>query len=66
MEKYKRLETLIRILERSPFLSKQGIIDYFENHHDLSLPARTLERDFQSLEIDFHIAVKYDRMQLKM
>lgn len=61
MEKYKRLETLIHILERNPYLSKQGIMDYFEDHHHLPLSARTLERDFQSLEIDFHIAVDYDR-----
>ncbi len=61
MDKYKRLDTLIHILERQPFISKQGILDYFERFHDVELSARTIERDFQSLARDYHIAVNYNR-----
>lgn len=61
MEKYKRLDTLIHILERRPFISKQGILDYFERFHDVQLSARTIERDFQSLDTDYRIAVNYNR-----
>lgn len=61
MEKYKRLETLIHILERQPYLSKEGILDYFNDNHDTHLSARTLERDFQTLAVNFHITIKYNR-----
>jgi hypothetical protein len=59
MEKHKRLETLIHVLEKKPFVSKQIILDYFNDFHDMDLSARTLERDFQSLAIDYHITVNY-------
>lgn len=60
MEKYKRLNTMLHLLERKPYLSKQDILNYFEDIYDTFLSARTLERDFQTLEIDYHIAIKYD------
>lgn len=61
MDKIKRLEILVSILGSKPGISKNEILDYFYNHHELELSARTLERDFKSLESDFHIAIKYDR-----
>ncbi len=60
MEKHKRLETLIHVLEKQPFVSKQNILDYFNDFHGMDMSARTLERDFQSLAIDYHIAVNYN------
>jgi|SRR5690625_137217 len=61
MERIKRLETLINLLERRPYRSKEEILDYFKDHHDLQISSRTLERDFKTLETDFHIAVIYNR-----
>lgn len=61
MEKYKRLEIVIHLLEAHPFISKKKILEYFMENHELELSARTLERDFQVLETDFHIAVHYNR-----
>lgn len=59
MEKYKRLDTIIHILERQPYISKQGILDYFKKFHDTQLSARTLERDFKSLATDYHISINF-------
>ncbi|HLS31089.1 MAG TPA: WYL domain-containing protein [Flavobacteriaceae bacterium] len=61
MEKYKRLEILINLLERRPYHSKEQILDYFAVHHEFQISARTLERDFKVLETEFHIPVIYDR-----
>lgn len=61
MEKIKRLETLVSILSSRPNSSKQDILNYFYDHHELELSSRTLERDFKILETDFHIGVNYDR-----
>ncbi len=62
MEKYKRLETLVQILQRRPYRSKRELLDYFENYLDTFVSARTIERDFQILETEFHIEIIYDRM----
>lgn len=61
MEKIKRLEILINRLDLKTYPSKQDLIDYLYSQYEEDISTRTLERDFLSLETNFHIKIAYNR-----
>ena len=57
----KRLEVIIDIIQRTPNISKAGIIDRLLEYHDIETTTRTLERDFKALADEFGIEVHYHK-----
>lgn len=60
MEKIKRLEILINRLDLKMYPSKQDLIAYIYTQYEEEISTRTLERDFLTLETNFHIKVAYN------
>ncbi len=59
----KRLETEIRILQNYPYSPKEKILNLLEEDYEISITARTLERDLKALRKDFGLEIHFDRSQ---
>lgn len=59
----RRLETLIHLLKSFPNCSKDELMERLQADYDITVAARTLERDLKILNTDFGIEVCYNRMK---
>lgn len=56
----RRLQFIIQLFHDKEFISKKSVIEYLERQ-DIFISTRTLERDFEKINSDFGIELKYDR-----
>lgn len=59
----KRLERIVRTLDRKPYLSKDELLQRLQEEQNIQVTSRTLERDMRSLQYDFGINILYDRAE---
>ena len=56
----KRLEIIIDLIHRRPYISKTEMIEKLLEYHEIDTTTRTLERDFKALKDEFGIEICYD------
>jgi len=58
----RRAYNIILFIYSKKYPSKKEILDYLKEYKDFDISSRTLERDFERIEADFGIEIKYDKL----